>query len=63
MVSVGLWGAQLGAPAMVELTTYIALAKVYFAADRRPEGLETIERLLQRNPGQPQALDLRRRFQ
>ncbi len=37
--------------------TYIALAKIYLAGDRRREGLETIDRLLQRNlPSTPRLL-------
>ena len=44
-------------------STYLTLAKIYLASDRRREGLETIERLLQRNPTHPQALELKRQFQ
>jgi Tfp pilus assembly protein PilF len=44
-------------------STYVTLAKVYLASNRRGDGMDTIERLLQRNPGHAQALELKRQFQ
>ena len=38
--------------------TYITLAKVYLATDRPREGLQVLERLLQRNPTHPVALEI-----
>jgi tetratricopeptide (TPR) repeat protein len=38
--------------------TYITLAKVYLAADRRRDALAVVERLLQRNPRHAQALEI-----
>jgi Flp pilus assembly protein TadD/peroxiredoxin len=43
-------------------STYLTLAKIYLATGRRREGLETIDRLLQRNPAHPQALEIARQF-
>jgi len=40
--------------------TYITLAKIYLATDRQREGLAVIERLLQRNPTHPLALEIAR---
>jgi len=40
----------------------VTLAKIYLATGRRREGLEVIERLLQRNPAHPQALELQRQL-
>ncbi len=41
-------------------STYITLAKIYLTTNRRREGLEILERLLQRNPTHPLALELAR---
>ena len=43
-------------------STYITLARVYLAADRRNEGLAIVDRLLQRNPNHPLALEIARQF-
>ena len=40
--------------------TYITLAKIYLTTNRRREGLEILERLLQRNPAHALALELAR---
>jgi hypothetical protein len=41
--------------------TYITLAKIYLTTHRRREGLQILERLLQRNPNHTLALELARR--
>ena len=41
---------------------YITLAKVYYAVGRTKEAVGTLERLLQRSPQHPAALDLLRQF-
>jgi hypothetical protein len=43
-------------------STYVTLAKIYLTTDRRREGPEVIERLLQRNPAHPLALEIAREF-
>ena len=44
-------------------STYITLAKVYLATGQRTEGLQVLERLLQRNPTHPLALEIVRQVQ
>jgi predicted Zn-dependent protease len=41
---------------------YIALAKIHFTAGRSKEGIAALERLLQRNPNHPVALELLRQW-
>jgi predicted Zn-dependent protease len=41
---------------------YVTLAKIHLAVGRTPEGIGALERLLQRNPGHPVALELLREW-
>jgi Flp pilus assembly protein TadD len=41
---------------------YVTLAKIHFSADRAREGIAVLERLLQRNPTHPVALELVRQW-
>ena len=41
---------------------YVTLAKIHLSADRTREGLAVLERLLQRNPTNPVALELVRQW-
>jgi Tfp pilus assembly protein PilF/peroxiredoxin len=43
-------------------STYITLAKIHFKANRTREGIVVLERLLQRNPTNPVALELLRQW-
>ena len=42
--------------------TYVTLARLHLAAGRTREGLAVLERLLQRNPTHPLALEMVRQF-
>jgi predicted Zn-dependent protease len=39
---------------------YVTLSRIYLKAGRREEGLQTLERLLQRNPTSPLGLEMLR---
>ena len=43
-------------------STYVTLAKIYLATDRPREGLQVLERLLQRNPTHAVALEIVRQL-
>jgi pentatricopeptide repeat protein len=38
--------------------TYVTLARIYLKAGQRREGIQVLERLLQRNPNHPLGLQL-----
>jgi predicted Zn-dependent protease len=40
--------------------SYVTLAKIYLSTNRRREGVQTLERLLQKNPKNPLALQIMR---
>jgi Tetratricopeptide repeat len=40
----------------------VTLAKIHFSAGRSKEGIAVLERLLQRNPRNPVALEMLRQF-
>jgi predicted Zn-dependent protease len=40
--------------------SYVTLSRIYLATGRRREGVQVLERLLQRNPSQPLALQMMR---
>jgi Tfp pilus assembly protein PilF len=42
--------------------TYVTLAKIYLSTGRRREGTQVLERLLQRNPNNPLALQMVRQL-
>jgi pentatricopeptide repeat protein len=43
--------------------TYVTLARIYLKAGQRREGIQVLERLLQRNPKNPLGLELLRQAQ
>ena len=42
---------------------YVTLCRLYLATGQQPEGMRTLERLLQRNPTHPQGLQLLKQLQ